>query len=292
MDPTLRNQVVTQLREMANELTPSLKKCAKYIIDHPLDFGMDSIRDSARKSKTSTFTLVRLAQQLGFGAFEEMRAPFRAALLSSVDVGSVPHWVENLDDGDTVDRAIREATTNSLSIVQRSLERQSPEVFKAIVGQINQSRHVYISAVRGSYALAYFFYYVGRMAIPSLQLIPRHMGSALDDLRDAKEGDTLIAICFTPYSRETVEACIFAKRKGLKLVLISDFDSISDEFQPDYSLITSQNSTHHFGSYAGTLATIEVLLAGLVAAGGEEVTERIQSYENLRMEARAYWPKK
>ncbi len=53
--------------------------------------------------------------------------------------------------------------------------------------------------------VAYYLHYVGRMALPTLQLIPRHRNSAIDDLNDAKEGDVLIAITVTPYSSINIQ---------------------------------------------------------------------------------------
>jgi DNA-binding MurR/RpiR family transcriptional regulator len=151
------------------------------------------------------------------------------------------------------------------------------------------ARNVYLTAVRASYALAYYLHYVGRMALPSLQLIPRHMNSAIDELNYAGEGDVMIAITFTPYSRETIEACKFAVRKGVKLIMISDSDVISSEFTAQETLVASVLSTHHFGCYAGAMAVIENLLALLVAQGGVDAKHRIKSYESLRKENNAYW---
>lgn len=292
MDPSLKAKAVARLRNLAPDFTPALKQIAKYILDNPLDFGMDSIRETARKCNTSTYSLVRLSQQVGFESFEAFRAPFRSALLTTVDLQAAPPWLEELRRGDEIDNALADASENTFAIIQRSLERQPPSLIKAVIDQILGSKIVYITAVRASYSMAYYLHYVGRMAVPGLQLIPRHMGSALDELNDATPEDTLIAICFTPYSRETVEACIHAQRNGIKVVLISDFDSISTDFEPDFALVASSVTTHHFGCYVGTLAIIEGLLAGLVAAGGQEVSDRIRSYERLRSETRAYWERK
>ncbi|MEL0086055.1 MAG: SIS domain-containing protein, partial [Paracoccaceae bacterium] len=142
---------------------------------------------------------------------------------------------------------------------------------------------------RASYALAYYLQYVGRMALPSMQLIPRHQNSAIDDLNDAGEGDVMIAITFTPYSRETIDACKFAVKRGVKLILISDSDVVSSEFQADNTLVASVLSTHHFACYSGGMALIENLLALLVQQAGTSARDRIKSYEDLRMENNAYW---
>lgn len=118
------------------------------------------------------------------------------------------------------------------------------------------------------------------------------MNSAIDELQSAEPGDVVIAITFTPYSRETIEACIFAQRKGLKLIVISDSEIVSPDFSADETLIASALSTYHFGCYAGAMALIETLIAMLVAKGGKAAQARITSYETLRKDSQAYWTAK
>ncbi|WP_229809098.1 MurR/RpiR family transcriptional regulator [Salinicola rhizosphaerae] len=261
---------------------------AKYIIDHPSDFGLDPVRETARKAGVSTYTLIRLAERMGFSTFDELREPFRHALVSTTG-GDQPLWMESLEEAGGLGRIQAEASRNTLSIVQRSLEHLDPARLQRVIDLLLNAEAVYLTAVRASYAMAFYLHYVGRMALPSLQLIPRHMNSAIDDLHTAREGDVMIAITLTPYSRETIEACQFARRKGLKLVLISDSEIVSPDFRADETLVASVLSTHHFGCYAGMMAVIETLLAMLVAQGGEAAQGRIQSYETLRQENNAYW---
>ncbi|MFK7939337.1 MAG: MurR/RpiR family transcriptional regulator [Roseovarius sp.] len=289
MDPTLKNRTISALKQELPNLSPRLKLVAKYIVDHPSDFGLDPIRETARKCGVSTFTLVRMAHQLNFAGYDELREPFRHALVAASDPMDQPDWVDGLRMHSELGRIQADATTNAMAIVQRSLERQTPEQMERVAAMLLEADSVYLTAVRASYALAYYFHYVGRMALPTLQLIPRHINSAIDELHTAKPGDVMIAISFTPYSRETIAACKFARERGVKLVMISDSDVISSDFEPDETLIASAISTHHFGCFTGAMAIIENLLAVLVQLGGEEARDRINSYEALRKDTNAYW---
>ncbi|WP_406649788.1 MurR/RpiR family transcriptional regulator [Aliisedimentitalea scapharcae] len=294
MDPTLKNRTLTTLKEALPTLPPQLRLVAKYIVDHPSDFGLDPIRETARKCDVSTYTLVRMAQQLGFDGYDALREPFRQALVSSNAFVERPAWLDALRDRSQSGQVQADAAVNAMAIVQRSLERQQPEQMERVVHMLLGADTVFLTAVRASYAMAYYLHYVGRMALPSLHLIPRHMSSAIDELHSAGEGDVLIAISVTPYSRETIEACKFARSKGVKLVMISDSELVSSEFSADETLVASALSTHHFGCYAGVMAVIESLLALLVNLGGDAARDRIKSYEDLRKGTKAYWdgPKK
>ena len=289
MDPAQKTRTISALKEALPDLSPRLRIVAKYIVDHPSDFGLDPIRETARKCGVSTYTLVRMARRMGFGGYEELREPFRQSLVLSNVLVERPGWLEELRERGTLGRVQADAALNSMAIVQRSLHQQSPAQMERVAAMLLEARHVYLTAVRASYALAYYFHYVGRMALPSLQLIPRHMNSAIDELNDASDQDVMIAITFTPYSRETIEACKFARAKGVKLIMLSDSDVISPEFSADETLIASVLSTHHFGCYSGASAIIETLLALLVEQGGRDAVRRIKSYEDLRINNNAYW---
>ena len=130
------------------------------------------------------------------------------------------------------------------------------------------------------------------MALKSLQIVPHQMSSAFDDLTDAGPEDVLIAITFTPYSHETIEAMAFAKSRGMRLIVLSDSEIVAPGLDADHTLLVSTNSTHHFACNAGAMAVLELLLAMLVDIGGTEAAKRIETYESLRKGYRAYWAAK
>ena len=288
MDPTLKSKTISKLKTEIGEFSPKLESVAKYILDHPAEFGLGSIRETAQKIGVSTFTLVRMAKRLGFASFEEFREPFRHALVSSTEFVERPGWLDEMRARGGMAEVYADASMNALSVVQNSLERQTPEMLEEVVDRLIAAPAVYVTAVRATYAMAYFFHYIGRMALPSLQLIPRHMGSAIDELAYAPPGSVVIAITVTPFSRETIAACQFARRRGLCLVLISDSSVVSPELAADYALVASTNSTHHFACYSGVTAVLEAVLSLLARKGGRDAAERIKSLQQLRGDQNAY----
>ncbi|PRY20963.1 RpiR family transcriptional regulator [Aliiruegeria haliotis] len=293
MDPTLKTKTISRLKEGLEGFTPRMRTVAKYILDNPAEFGLDTVRQTAQKAGVSTYTLVRTARQLGFESYDALRDPFRHALVSSAEFVDLPGWLAELPDTGDTGRIQAEAALNSLAIVQRSLERQSPDTLDRVAEVLFSARKAFVTGTRASYAMAYYFHYVGRMALPSLDLIPRHVGSAVDELNEAGEGDVLVAIMTTPYSRETVDTCRFAQSRGVALILVSDSEISFPDLRPEISMPVSAISTHHFACYSGIAAVLEGVLSVLLHRGGEETAERIKSYEAVRKAHAAYWkPKK
>jgi DNA-binding MurR/RpiR family transcriptional regulator len=289
MDPTLKKNTTTALKQGILHFAPQMKTAAKYVVDNPYDFGLDSIRETARKAKVSTYTLVKMSKKLEFPSYEAFRQPFRHALLSTANIQEDPQWLTDVRNQSELGSTYADAARNALSIVTHSLERQQLEELEQVVELLTSANKVYLTAVRSSYAVAYYLHYVGRMALPSLELIPRHHNSAIDDLNEAGENDVLIAITITPYSRETIEACAFARQRGVKLILITDSEVVSPELTPSHTLVASVLSSHDFGCISGMMALVELLVAFLMKRGGEPAHQRIKSYEKLRIENNAYW---
>lgn len=289
MDPTLKTNTTTALKHRISQLSPQLKTAAKYVLDHPSAFGLDSIRETARKANVSTYTFVKLAKKFDFQSYEALREPYRHALVSSATVRSDTDWLSDLRTQADFGPVFADAAQNAISIVTHSLEQQQLDELERISDLLVTAKNVYLTAVRSSYAVAYYLHYVGRMALPALQLIPRHSNSAIDDLNDATEGDVLIAITVTPYSRETIDACAFAKKKGVKLLLITDSEIVSPALAPEHTLVASVLSSHKFGCLSGMMAVVELLIAFLMKHGGAPAKDRIESYEKLRVEHNAYW---
>jgi len=294
MDPTLKNRLLSGLKDQAPGLSPQLRLAAKYVTDNQADFGLDSIRETARKARVSTFTFVRLARLMGIDRFDDFREPFRHALVSLTEHVEGRDWLDRWRSAGVGGASQADAAANSLAVVQRSLQRQSPEKLHETVQMLLSARTVYLTAMRASFGLAYHFHYVARMALRSMELIPRHMSTAIDELNDAGPEDVLMAITFTPYSHETMEAAAFAKSKGTKLIFVTDSEIVAPGLEADMTLLVSTLSTHHFACNSGAMALMEVLLAMIFTEGGPEAHKRIAQYETLRRDHSAYWsaPKK
>lgn len=289
MDPSQKVRTVAALKEAMSSLSPRMRVAGKYIIDHPAEFGLDPIRDTARKAGVSTYTLVNIAKKLGFAGYEELREPFRFALTVNANFTGTTSWIDDLRGGEGSGGKFAEAAQNAVAIAKKTLERQNIDELEAVADTLLSAQNVYLTAVRASYSMAYYLHYVGRMALPSMRLVPRHINSSIDDLNDVGPNDVLLAITITPYSRETVMACEFAQKRGAKLVLITDSEVVVPSLRPSAVLVASVVSTHHFGCFSGMLALIESLIALLVHRGEDAAKARIKSYETLRNQNNAYW---
>ncbi|KIC09680.1 iron dicitrate transport regulator FecR [Leisingera sp. ANG-M1] len=289
LDPKQTIRLIQHLKDQMDALPPKLKAAAKYVIDHPGDFGLDTVRVSAQKTGISANGFVRLAQHLGYDSFEAFRAPFRAALTTTHEADLGQDWLERMSTESPAGALQAAAARNQLNITSRSLRLMTAESSQAITETLLNATRCIVTATRSSYALAYYFHYVGRMALPRLELVPRHMGAALDDLLEIGPEDCLIALTFAPYSASTIQALRLAGERGAKVILISDSEVIAPGIRTDHVLAVAANSLHPFGAIGGAMAVLECLLTHLIEAAGPEALRRIEAYDALRQDSGAYW---
>ncbi|WP_371808154.1 MurR/RpiR family transcriptional regulator [Ruegeria sp. HKCCD7239] len=288
MKDTLNN-LTNKLRRDIEHMPPSLQAAAKYIIDYPGDFGLNPIRLTAAHIGVSSNVLVRLAHRMGFDGFDAFREPFRQALVTDREGELGQDWLANLQSGDQLSQSQAKYAQNAQNVVTRSLRLMHPEKIRRAVDFITKSKRCFVTATRASYALSYYFSYVGRMAHPGIQLAPRHVGSAVDDLLDADHSDCLIAITVHPYSAETIQSMRFARQKGMKIILVSDSDVIAPKVEPDVTFPVSVRSLHDFSNFTGAMTVLDCILGHLFEAGGKDAHHRARQYQQARENTGAYW---
>ncbi|WP_281972179.1 MurR/RpiR family transcriptional regulator [Ruegeria faecimaris] len=284
-----QRQLTDNLRKNIDQMPPRLQAAAKYIVDHPADFGLDPIRVTAEKIGVSANVLVRLAQYMGYGGFQAFRSPFRQNLATDNEEFLGPAWQTHMHAEGAHGKLQAKLARNEQNVVVRSLRLMRPDTAHLAIEHILGSRRCFVTATRASYALAYYFSYNGRMAHPGIQLIPRHIGSATDDLLDADDKDCLLAITVSPYSAETIKSVRYAREKGLRVILISDSEVIAPGVEPDVAFTVSTRSQHHTSSFTGVMAVLECLIGHLFDAGGKTAAHRVEAYQKAREDTGAYW---
>lgn len=280
MDNNKKSLITRRLQADFERLPTKLRLVAKHIVDHSADFGLDPIRTTAAKIGVSTNTLVRMAKYLEFDSFEALRSPFRNALLTTSEAVDDTRWLDTLSQQGKSSKQLGDAARNTLSIVHRTLHEQEPNNLHEIVDNLFAAQKVFVTGYRGCFGLAHYFYYVARMALPNITLIPQHSNSPMDGLVSACADDVLFAITFSPYSQEIITACNYANERSVPLILLTDSPMIAPEFRAGKLLVASTHTTHHFECHTGAMALLEVLTAMLIQRGGEETVARIASYED------------
>src|ERR1700722_11285814 len=178
--------VEKRLVEAFDGLSPQLQAAGRYLLDHPHEIALRSMRELAREAGLAPATMTRLARQVGFSGFDELKKLF-AEEIRQYAAGYRKKAIELAD-------AKRGTDTTALAAdVVAGIARQvqaltQPEVIVSFVDSarlLSGARTIYCLGQRLSFPPAYPFQYIHAAAGGSSVLLDAAGGSGLDVMRHA-----------------------------------------------------------------------------------------------------------
>ena len=292
MDQNLKTakQVTEALTQVFPDLPPALQAAARFIIDNPREVGLQSMRSLAAKASVHPNAFVRLARLIGFEGYDDLRERFRDFLVSD-DLGGFgdrARWLQQLAAEGGTAGILSEMAGAVSDNLERGFVKQDPKHLEAVCDAILGARLVYIAGVGSAHSLAHQFWYVARMAFDNMLPVPREGSQPIDDLAHVGADDLLIALTFQPYRVETMAAVRLAKRRGAKVIGITDSITSPLAREADEVLVCPTSTPQFFQSQAAVTALLETLIAVLVGRAGEAARLRIEAFHEQRLAAGIY----
>ena len=290
------DEVLQRVRTAFDSLSPKLERAARWLIDHPADAALLSMREQARSAGVSAPTMVRLAHVLDFPDYAALRRAFQQSVVGNRSPLPIPgrfgrraSALQSAPAGARMRRlapAMLEAQVEDV----RSVETlNSPAQIDAVVDAIAGAKRVGFLGVRSSFAIAFYFRYGYNLIATNGVLFDGLGGFLLDQAEALERGDVLVAISQSPYSAPTVLAIEAAKKRGVTLIALTDSGLSPLARLATHALLLRTESISFFPSMIAPLALVEVLLAGLAARGGAKVLRRLAEVDARLLASRAYW---
>ena len=287
--PQSQEEVIKKLLAEFENLPGQLQLCARYIIDHSHEVGLQSMRTLALNAEVQPNSFVRLARHLGFDGYEAMRERFRDFVRGGV--GSSPdrvRWLHEMDREGGSAAIFGSMAQACLDNTEKMFAQQSVQDLDKAVDWMINARRVYVLGLGLAYPLAYNFWYVARMGFDHFVLSPRHGSLPSDDIVRMDENDCLLAMTFQPYRRDTLDAVRLARKSGAKVIGVTDSSAATLCREADLGLVSPTHTPQFFHSNSAVTALLESLCALLVVRGGETATASVEAFHSARWEADIY----
>ncbi|MCW8916639.1 MAG: MurR/RpiR family transcriptional regulator [Magnetovibrio sp.] len=289
------DDTIARIEGAFSNLSPQLKQAARYVIDHPDDVALYSMRQLAGQADVHPSTMVRLAREIGFDGHAQFQEPFQERLRSKPKVTYV---------GGARDLQKRSGEGNPIELVAEmfGMECQTFKMLneEGIANSIAEAaemlcnaRNIFVVGVRSMFPVVFYFHYACRMFTHNVHLVSGQGGTFADQLRGVSKGDVVLATSFMPYSRHTVRAVDYAKDRGAKIISVTD-SAVSPIARGDdtFNLIVGNESPSLFHSIVPAMAVIEALVMLMIARGGEGALKALEDSEEQLNDFDAYWLEK
>ena len=270
-------------------LTPELQKAARFMVEHPEEVGLSSMRNLARSAGVKPATITRLTKSLGFTAYDELREPFKQRLRARS-----PDFVAKVQDvqkrgakGSEI--ILADLRAQELVNVERSLSDDQIAMLDSAAKIVLNSKRLYVLGLRGSHAPAFLFHYAYQLFRANSRLLDTSAGIFADQIRSISADDCLLVVSFPPYTQLTIDAVDYAAESGAKIVAITDSKISPAASAAAATIVTANASPSFYHSFTAAISVVQALNTILVTKAGGEALKTVEEAEKQLSRISAYW---
>jgi DNA-binding MurR/RpiR family transcriptional regulator len=279
-------EVLTDIaRKTFAEMSPQFQTAMQFVLDHPDEVAVSSMRTIAGRSGVQPATLVRLAQSLGFAGWLEFRQLFVDRLRARPEPYAAK--ARALLTREPTKELAAEMFRAHRSNLEHTEAQIRPDLLQA-ARALKRARTVHVAGFRACYSLAFAFQYVYRLFRSSVTLLGGEGGTLEMQVRAIEHNDAVLVISFAPYSTEARRVAEAAREVGAKLVVLTDSVVAPIALDADVRLLFSVSSPSFFPSQVGGVAAVESLLEMLVLQSGDASVRQIADSERQLYQSGAY----
>jgi DNA-binding MurR/RpiR family transcriptional regulator len=261
-----------------DEFSRSQKDVAQYIVDHLDEVAFQTAEELARRASTSSSTVVRFSQALGFEGFPELQSQARdeyrrrvAGANGSSATAATPLF--SLDQS-PFETAVAADHVN----VEETARRVSRSEVEAAIDAVADASRVLIA---GTDQMAFFASYLRHLLmLLDLQadIVASPSQEALSRLARIDEGTLVVGLSAGRPHPLVVRAMKLARHRKARTVAITDATLSEVAKLAQIRLYYSSNSPAYVRSHAALLSMIQALAYGVYSRDAEQYADRIKAF--------------
>ena len=267
-----------EIRQRFDEFSRSQKDVGQYIVDHLDEAAFHTAEELARRANTSSSTVVRFAQALGFEGFPELQSAARDEYRRSREMGQVgepvaPQPLFPIDQ--TEFEAALAADHVNVEDTARKMDRD--EVAAAIAA-ISRSERTLLC---GTDQMAFFASYLRHLLMLldlRCEVVASPSQEGLARLGRIDEQTLVIGFSAGRPHPLVVRAMKLARHRRASTIAIADATLSEVAKLADQRLYYSSNSPAYVRSHTALLSLIQALAYGVYALDESAYADRIRAF--------------
>lgn len=257
--------------------SPKQKQLARFMLDDRYLVSFASASQVGEKVGASAATVVRFAQSLGYAGFSELQAAIREELPTYLT--AVERIEKSLAAHPSPDNIPQQVFHTDIKNIERTANSLSMPQLDAAVDEIVQASRILVVGCGLSAAPALFLTHSLKVIGFSAQMDSDAGISLATDMAQLRPDTLVIAIDLWRYARSTMEAVHAARRRGARVIAITD-TIVSPLAQiADYAFEVATDGTAHSLSPTAVISLLNVFIAALSYRVPEKVMESLRQVD-------------
>ncbi|AJY52007.1 MULTISPECIES: MurR/RpiR family transcriptional regulator [Halomonadaceae] len=283
-DP-LRDQIIAQF----DTLSAQLQQAARYLLEHPEEVALVSMRELARHAAVQPATMTRLAKVLGFQGYNDIRTYYAETLRRKSDGFAAKVRQHPTAAAGTTESDIAHQMLHGLSVQLTTL--CAPETLKRITAMADRlaaANKVYVLGLRSSHVVAWHFHYVMSLLGERSVHLDGPAGTGGDALMRAKSDEVVLIVSIKPYTVDSLALAQLAKDKGLAILSITDSEVSPLAGISEQTIYCPTESYSFFHTLTPALAISEVLCTLLAERDRPTALDALQHADDHHLQLKTY----
>jgi DNA-binding MurR/RpiR family transcriptional regulator len=268
-------EVADRIGRANTSLTPAERRVAEVVLERPQLVAFGTVAELAEAAASGAATVVRLASKLGYDGFTGLQASVQHSL-----AGQLRPAAERIREPAATD-AIGRHLQLEVDNVTTTLRSLGADALAEVVAQLAAHGHrVFVLSGDASLGVARQLVADLRALRDDVDLLDGNDVAVRRAVAQLRATDVLVTIDLRRYDRWVVEATRGARAGGVWCVAITDSLLSPLAALADRTLTVAAAGAGPFDSHVGTLALVNVLVAGVADRLRREATERLDRAES------------
>ncbi|MEA2302784.1 MAG: hypothetical protein QOH43_64 [Solirubrobacteraceae bacterium] len=262
-----------------DEFSRSQKDVAQYIVDHLDEVAFQTAEELARRANTSSSTVVRFSQALGFEGFPELQGSAREEYRRRHAAKGGPGRITSPEPLFSLDQNPFETAVASDHVnVEETARKVSRRDIEATVEAIASAERVLIA---GTDQMAFFASYLRHLLMLldlRAEIVASPSQEALSRLGRIDEQTLVIGLSAGRPHPLVVRAMKLARHRKARTVAVTDATLSEVAKLAQIRLYYSSNSPAYVRSHTALLSIIQALAYGVYSRDAPSYQERIKAF--------------
>ena len=265
----------TYITERFDEFSRSQKDVARYIVDHLDEAAFQTAEELARRANTSSSTVVRFSQALGFEGYPELQQAAIEEYRNRVDEQNGAGQLFDFDHSEFESSLAADHT--NVEDTARNLTREQVE---ACVSALGSAHRVMIVGVDQMAFFASYLRHLLALLDIRAEVIASPRQDAITRLSRVDEDTLVIAFSAGRTHPLVVRAMKLARHRRARTLSISDATLSELGEHAELTLYYSSNSPSFTRSNAALLGVVQALAHGVYARDKAAFKDRIRAFKS------------
>ena len=267
-----------EIRSRFDEFSRSQKDVGQYIVDHLDEASFHTAEELARRANTSSSTVVRFAQALGFEGFPELQAAARDEYRrardgeqGAVDLANPPLF--------PIDQTEFEAALAADHVnVEETAKKLDRDEVEASIELISRAERIVLC---GTDQMAFFASYLRHLLMLldlRCEVVASPSQEGLARLGRIDENTVLVGFSAGRPHPLVVRAMKLARNRRAATIAVADATLSEVAKLGDHKLFYSSNSPAYVRSHSALLGLVQALAYGVYALDESAYADRIKAF--------------